>query len=91
METQLSDGNGSQNSGSEDYEESNSEYTNSRIAKLGFKPQKEAQFNKLLPYSETLDEDSQELLQAIKINLARGVLLKEVEPACSIWAHRLTR
>lgn len=60
-------------------------------SKLSFKPQKEIVFNKLLPYSESLDEESQEMLNDIKGNLGKCVLLKDIKPGCTIWVHRLTR
>lgn len=58
--------------------------------KLGFKPQKEIVFNSLLPFSEGLDDDSQEMLKDIKGNLGKSVLLKD-QVGCFTWAIRLIR
>lgn len=87
----LSDANKSLDSGSNDFDENNEHYIESRIKSLGFKPQKENLISNLLPYSQYLDEDSQNLLQDIKRNLARCVLLKEFEPGCLVWTSRLSR
>lgn len=87
----LSDGNKSLNSGSNEFEENDEHYIESRIKILGFKPQKENLISNLLPYSQCLDEDSQNLLNDIKRNLARCVLLKEFEPGCLVWTSRFSR
>lgn len=49
-----------------------------RFKKLGFRPQKELIFNKLLPYADGIDEESQSFLREIKFNLSRAVLLREL-------------
>lgn len=62
-----------------------------RIEKLGFKPQKENQYNKLLPYADQLDNESLQLLSSIKANLGRAVLMRELRPGCGLWTARLSR
>lgn len=62
-----------------------------RFKKLGFTPQKEIVYNKVLPYSEELDYESRRLLVEIKGNLAKSVVLKEIKPGCAIWATRLQK
>ena len=49
-----------------------------RNKKLGFRPQKELIFNKFLPYSDGIDEESQSFLTEIKLNLSRAVLFREL-------------
>lgn len=60
-----------------------------RWKKLGFKPQKEIYCNRFLPYSDQLDDESQELLNKIKENLTRAVALREMNPGIGIYASRL--
>ncbi|XP_053613915.1 proteasome activator complex subunit 4B-like isoform X2 [Plodia interpunctella] len=62
-----------------------------RIQSLGFKPQKEILTNRLLPYAEELDEESQRFLEQVKTNLAKSVLLREMKPACGVWSSRLMK
>lgn len=50
----------------------------SRFKKLGFHPQKELIFNKLLPYADGIDEESQSFLREIKLNLSKAVLFREL-------------
>lgn len=64
---------------------------NSRFKKLGFTPQKETVYNKVLPYTEELDVESQRLLAEIKGNLGKSILLKEIKPGCATWATRLQK
>ena len=49
-----------------------------RFKKLGFQPQKELIFNKLLPYADGIDEESQSFLREIKSNLSKAVLFREL-------------
>lgn len=56
---------------------------------LGFRPQKELVYNKLLPYADELDAESQVWLAEIKENLGRAIMLREIRPGCSLWAGRL--
>lgn len=62
-----------------------------RAAVLGFKPQKENVYNKLLPYSEELDKESLLMLKSIKENLSKAVIMRELRPGCGIWVARLTK
>lgn len=60
-----------------------------RFEKLGFIPQKENVYNKLLPYADKLDEESTELFANIKTNLVKSVLAREMRPGCALWTSRL--
>ncbi len=64
---------------------------NSEIERLGFQPQKELVFNKSLPYSSELDEESLNFLSEIKTNLSKAIQLRELRPGCVTWVWRLTR
>ncbi|XP_014486142.1 PREDICTED: proteasome activator complex subunit 4B-like [Dinoponera quadriceps] len=59
------------------------------VRDLGFCPQKEIAYNKLLPYADELDAESRILLAEIKENLGRAVMLREIRPACSLWSNKL--
>lgn len=56
---------------------------------LGFRPQKELVYNKLLPYADELDAESRKMLAEIKENLGRAVMLREIRPGCAQWTSRL--
>lgn len=62
-----------------------------RVKQLGFKPQREIIYNRLLPYADALDEESREMFIEIKVNLGKAVMLREMRPACGMWAARLIR
>ncbi|KAF5303620.1 hypothetical protein FQA39_LY09867 [Lamprigera yunnana] len=62
-----------------------------RFKKLGFKPQKENVYNKLLPYADKLDEESSKLFRDIKTNLVKAVLAREIRPGCIVWTFRLNK
>ena len=62
-----------------------------RAAVLGFKPQKEILYNRLLPYSENLDEESMQMFSTIKTNLAKTICLRELRPGFVIWTSRLNK
>ena len=62
-----------------------------RAATLGFKPQKEILYNRLLPYSENLDEESMQMFSTIKTNLAKTICLRELRPGFVIWTSRLNK
>lgn len=62
-----------------------------RTRKLGFKPQKENVYNKLLPYADAVDQESAALFRDIKTNLVKSVLAREMRPGCILWTSRLTR
>ncbi|KAG9328345.1 hypothetical protein JZ751_014489, partial [Albula glossodonta] len=57
---------------------------------LGFVPQKEIVYNKLLPYADKLDEESNEILAQIKGNLARAVQVRELWPGVLFWTRKLS-
>lgn len=57
---------------------------------LGFVPQKDIVYNKLLPYADRLDAESNELLRKIKSNLSRAVQLREIWPGVLFWTRKLS-
>lgn len=57
---------------------------------LGFVPQKDIVYNKLLPYADRLDNESNEILAKIKGNLSRAVMLKEMWPGVLFWTRKLS-
>lgn len=57
---------------------------------LGFKPQKQIVYNRLLPYKDKLDEESNKFLSEIKYSLGRAVVFKETSPGILYWSNRLT-
>uniref|UniRef100_A0A671Y3T0 Proteasome activator subunit 4 n=1 Tax=Sparus aurata TaxID=8175 RepID=A0A671Y3T0_SPAAU len=57
---------------------------------LGFNPQKDIVYNKLLPYADRLDDESNEILGKIKGNLARAVQLREIWPGVLFWTRKLS-
>lgn len=50
--------------------------------------QKELIYNKLLPYSNGLDEESRAFLSEIKKNLSKAVLVRELRPGAVTWTGR---
>ncbi|XP_047484565.1 proteasome activator complex subunit 4-like isoform X1 [Penaeus chinensis] len=58
---------------------------------LGYKPQKQVIYNKLLPYSEEIREEIIEQFSNIKINLAKAVVLRDIRPGCVHWVAKLSR
>lgn len=60
-----------------------------RIKQLGFKPQKEIIYNKLLPYYDEIDYESRKSFQQIKLNLSKSIILRELIPGCAVWTARL--
>uniref|UniRef100_A0A8C5PB42 Proteasome activator subunit 4 n=1 Tax=Leptobrachium leishanense TaxID=445787 RepID=A0A8C5PB42_9ANUR len=60
-----------------------------RAERLGFVPQKEIVYNRLLPYAERLDRESNELLAKIKSCLGRAVHLRELWPGALFWTRKL--
>lgn len=62
-----------------------------RWKKLGFKPQKENVYNKLLPYANELDDESSKLFHDIKTNLIKSILAREMRPGCALWTSRLNK
>ncbi|XP_028325388.1 proteasome activator complex subunit 4A isoform X1 [Gouania willdenowi] len=57
---------------------------------LGFVPQKDIVYNKLLPYAERLDDESNDILSRIKGNLGRAVQLRELWPGVLFWTRKLS-
>ncbi|KAJ8365239.1 hypothetical protein SKAU_G00140700, partial [Synaphobranchus kaupii] len=57
---------------------------------LGFVPQKDIVYNKLLPYADKLDEESNEILGQIKGNLALAVQVRELWPGVLFWTRKLS-
>uniref|UniRef100_A0A3B4EMS0 Proteasome activator Blm10 mid region domain-containing protein n=1 Tax=Pygocentrus nattereri TaxID=42514 RepID=A0A3B4EMS0_PYGNA len=57
---------------------------------LGFVPQKDIVYNKLLPYADKLDNESNVILARIKGNLARAVQLRELWPGVLFWTRKLS-
>lgn len=62
-----------------------------RAAVLGFRPQKENVYNKLLPYADKLDEESSRLFVDIKTNLVKSILAREIRPGVALWTSRLNK
>ena len=58
---------------------------------LGFKPQKENIYNKLLPDSHLIDEESNEVFAEIKGNLGRSVQLRDIKFGAGHWVGQLSR
>ena len=58
---------------------------------LGFEPQKEIPYNRLLPYSNRLDAEAVEQLAVIKANLARSVQLRDIKFGASHWTGHLAK
>lgn len=72
-------------------DEEDRENVSGRIKRLGFKPQRESVYCKLLPYADELDDESVRMLSEIKANLGRAVMLREMRPGCGIWTTRLSK
>ena len=53
--------------------------------------QKKITFNKLLPYSDKLDEEADSMLARIKANLGRCVMTRNIKPGCVIWTQMLNK
>ncbi|KAL1417300.1 hypothetical protein MTO96_027026 [Rhipicephalus appendiculatus] len=51
--------------------------------------QKRLIYNRLLPYSDQIDDEAARLLAEIKTNLARSVMLREVKPVTASWTGHL--
>lgn len=62
-----------------------------RAHQLGFVPQKEVIYNKLLPYSSHIDSESTKWFQDIKANLGRALALREIRPGFVVWVSRLNK
>ena len=62
-----------------------------RSEELGFEPQQEAPYNKLLPYAEVLDKESNEQLAEIKAQLGRTIQLRDIKVGASHWTGQLSK
>ena len=62
-----------------------------RETKLGFKPQKELKYNSFLPYSDCLDDESNNQLAEIKANLGLSVQNRDIKTAATHWTGQLTK
>ena len=62
-----------------------------RESVLGFKPQKETPYNKLLPYADKLDEESNTQLAEIKAYLARSIQFRDIKIGTSHWTGQLAK
>ena len=58
---------------------------------LGFEPQQETPYNKLLPYAEVLDKESNEQLAEIKAQLGRTIQLRDIKVGSSHWIGQLSK
>ncbi|XP_060589859.1 proteasome activator complex subunit 4B-like [Ruditapes philippinarum] len=58
---------------------------------LGFKPQKEIIYNKLLPYNDAIDAETNAVLSEIKANLGRAVQLRDLKVGAGHWVGQLSR
>jgi len=58
---------------------------------LGFVPQKRPFWNPLLPYSDSLDKESNRWLSEIKSGLGRAIVLQELRPAFSWEVESLNK
>ncbi len=63
----------------------------SRSEILGFEPQKETPYNKLLPYADKLDQESSEQLAEIKAQLGRSVQMRDIKVGTSHWTGQLSK
>lgn len=61
-----------------------------QLETLGFVPQKDIVYNKLLPYAEKLDDESNDILSRIKGNLGRAIQLRELWPGVLFWTRKLS-
>ena len=66
-------------------------YDEEREKSLGFRPQSEIVYNRLLPYSSEIDAESNAALAFIKVHLPRAVLAKELRPGVTHWTRQLTK
>jgi proteasome activator subunit 4 len=62
-----------------------------RAQDLGFAPQKEVVYNKLLPYAADIDRESTAWFRDIKANLGRALATRELRPGLVVWVSRLNK
>lgn len=58
---------------------------------LGFTPQKESAYSKLLPYADVIDEESNNVFAEIKENLAKAVQFRDIKTGASHWTVQLAK
>ena len=58
---------------------------------LGYKPQKTIIYNQILPFSSEIPNEIIQQLKAIKENLSKSVVLRDIRPSCIHWVTNLTR
>ena len=63
----------------------------SRKDQLGFDPQKESIYNRLLPYADKIDDEALRVFAQIKGNLGRSVQLRDIKIGASHWVGQLSR
>ena len=66
-------------------------YRKERAIQLGFFPQKEVVYNRLLPYSADIDVESTAWFRDIKANLGRALAVRELRPGLVVWISRLNK
>ena len=66
-------------------------YRKERAVQLGFYPQKEVVYNRLLPYSADIDAESTAWFRDIKANLGRALAVRELRPGLVVWISRLNK
>jgi len=74
-----------------DAKENSKEWKKKRTMELGFEPQKEIIYNKLLPYVGDVDAESTAWFAEIKGNLGRSIALGELRPGIVTWSSRLNK
>ena len=62
-----------------------------RQQELGFVPQRELVYNKHLPYSEALDDESKLQLEEIKKNLSHAVQMRDIIVGAYTWSRKLNK
>lgn len=60
-----------------------------RYKKLGFHPQKEIYCNRYLPYADLLDDESQRMLDDVKVLMATAISHREMTPTIATAVTRL--
>ena len=58
---------------------------------LEFKPQNDIIYNKLLPYNDDVDAETNAVLSEIKANLGRAVQLRDLKVGAGHWVGQLSR
>eukprot|EP00092_Neocalanus_flemingeri_P031411 GFUD01034116.1.p1 GENE.GFUD01034116.1~~GFUD01034116.1.p1 ORF type:complete len:1998 (+),score=527.07 GFUD01034116.1:71-6064(+) len=74
-----------------DFEDSCEDWKKTRNLELGFEPQKEIVYNKVLPYATDIDKESTSWFAEIKANLGKSIALRELRPGIVTWTSRLNK